>query len=192
MFTGIVEEVGEVVETRENGLGIAGRAVMDSLAVSDSIAVNGVCLTVTSRDGAVFAVDVVEETLSRTNLGALRPGDPVNLERALTPQSRMGGHIVQGHVDGAAEIVAIGGAPASRILRARLPEQLARYVVEKGFIAVDGTSLTVTEASGDEFAVAVIPYTWEHTALRARRPGDRLNIEVDILAKYVERLVARE
>jgi len=187
-----VEEVGEVVEARANGLRIAGRSVMDSLAVSDSIAVNGVCLTVTSRSADSFDVDVVEETLSRTNLGALRPGDPVNLERALTPQSRMGGHIVQGHVDGAAEVTEIGGEPASRILRARLPGELARYVVEKGFIAVDGTSLTVTEASGGAFAVAVIPYTWEHTALRARRPGDRVNIEVDILAKYVERLVARE
>ncbi len=190
MFTGIVEEVGEVIETLPNRLSISGGGVMDALAVSDSIAVNGVCLTVARRDGLAFAVDVVEETLSRTNLGALRPGDAVNLERALTPQSRMGGHIVQGHVDGAAEVVEVGGSPESRIFRARLPEHLARYVVEKGFIAVDGASLTVSEVAGAEFAIAVIPYTWEHTVLRARTPGDRVNIEVDVLAKYVERLVS--
>ena len=191
MFTGIVEEVGEVVAATANSLRIAGGSAMDSLAVSDSIAVNGACLTVTARDASAFEVDVVDETLARTNLGGLRPGDPVNLERALTPESRMGGHIVQGHVDGCADVTEVGGAPESRMLRARLPEELARYVVEKGFIAVDGTSLTVAEVEGVDFAVAVIPYTWEHTALHARSPGDRVNIEVDILAKYVERLGAR-
>ena len=190
MFTGIVEALGEVVETSANGLRIAGGSVMDGLAVSDSIAVNGVCLTVTALGGAAFAVDVVDETLARTNLGALRPGDPVNLERALTPQSRMGGHVVQGHVDGTAEVVSVGGPETARVLRARLPDALARYVVEKGFVAVDGASLTVASAEGSEFSVAVIPYTWEHTVLHARSPGDRVNVEVDILAKYVERLVA--
>ena len=190
MFTGIVEEVGEVVEQSQNALRVAGGSVMDALAVSDSIAINGVCLTVTSRTATTFTVDVVEETLARTNLGALGTDDPVNLERALTPESRMGGHIVQGHVDGAAEIVAFGGPAENRVLQVRLPEGLARYVVEKGFVAIDGVSLTVTGVEGPDFTVAVIPYTVEHTAFRARSPGDRVNIEVDILAKYVERLVS--
>ena len=190
MFTGIVEEVGEVVEQSRNALCVAGGSVMDALAVSDSIAINGVCLTVTSRTPTAFTVDVVEETLARTNLGAMGKGDPVNLERALTPASRMGGHIVQGHVDGAAEIVAFGGPAEDRVLQVRLPEGLARYVVEKGFVAIDGVSLTVTGVDGPDFTVAVIPYTVEHTAFRAKGPGDRVNIEVDILAKYVERLVS--
>ncbi len=190
MFTGIVEEVGEVVEQSRNALRVAGGSVMGALAVSDSIAINGVCLTVTSRTPTAFTVDVVEETLARTNLGAMGTGDPVNLERALTPESRMGGHIVQGHVDGAAEIVAFGGPAENRVLQVRLPEGLARYVVEKGFVAIDGVSLTVTGVEGPDFTVAVIPYTVEHTAFRARSPGDRVNIEVDILAKYVERLVS--
>ncbi len=190
MFTGIVEEVGEVVEQSRNALCVAGGSVMGTLAVSDSIAINGVCLTVTSRTPTTFTVDVVEETLARTNLGAMGKGDPVNLELALTPESRMGGHIVQGHVDGAAEIVAFGGPAEDRVLQVRLPEGLARYVVEKGFVAIDGVSLTVTGVEGPDFTVAVIPYTVEHTAFRARSPGDRVNIEVDILAKYVERLVS--
>ena len=190
MFTGIVEEVGEVVEQSRNALRVAGGSVMGALAVSDSIAINGVCLTVTSRTPTAFTVDVVEETLARTNLGAMGTGDPVNLERALTPESRMGGHIVQGHVDGAAEIVAFGGPAENRVLQVRLPEGLARYVAEKGFVAIDGVSLTVTGVEGPDFTVAVIPYTVEHTAFRARSPGDRVNIEVDILAKYVERLVS--
>ena len=192
MFTGIVEEVGEVVEIAQHGLRVAGGSVMDGLAVSDSIAINGVCLTVTERTETEFAVDLVEETLARTNLGDLAPGGIVNLERALTPSSRMGGHVVQGHVDGTGEVVAFGGSPEARELRVDVPPELARYVVEKGFIAVDGISLTVASQEGTGFSVAVIPYTAEHTVLRVRRPGDRVNIEVDILAKYVERLTASQ
>ena len=192
MFTGIVEEVGEVVEAAPHRLRIAGRSVMDALAVSDSISINGVCLTVTERTDSAFAVDVVEETLSRTNLGDLAPGGIVNLERALTPSSRMGGHVVQGHVDGTGEVVAFGGTREARELRIDVPADLARYVVEKGFIAVDGISLTVASQEGNGFSVAVIPYTMEHTVLRVRGPGDRVNIEVDILAKYVERLASAQ
>ena len=192
MFTGIVEAVGEVVEAAPHRLRIAGGSVMDALAVSDSIAVNGVCLTVTERTDNEFAVDVVEETLSRTNLGDLAPEGIVNLERALTPSSRMGGHVVQGHVDGTGEVVSFGGTPEARVLRIDLPAELARYVVEKGFIAVDGISLTVASQEGAGFSVAVIPYTMQHTVLRVRKPGDRVNIEVDILAKYVERLTASQ
>lgn len=192
MFTGIVEEVGEVVEVAPNRLRIGGGAVMDALAVSDSVAVNGVCLTVTERTDTAFAVDVVEETLSRTNLGDLAPGGIVNLELALTPSSRMGGHVVQGHVDGTGEVVSFGGTPEARELRVDLSPELARYVVEKGFIALDGISLTVASQEGTGFSVAVIPYTMQHTVLRVRKPGDRVNIEVDILAKYVERLTASQ
>ncbi len=192
MFTGIVEEVGEVVEVAPNWLRIAGGSVMDALDVSDSIAVNGVCLTVTERTDSGFAVDVVEETLSRTNLGDLEPGGIVNLERALTPSSRMGGHVVQGHVDGTGEVVSFDGTPEARVLRIDLSAELARYVVEKGFVALDGISLTVASQEGAGFSVAVIPYTMQHTVLRVRKPGDRVNIEVDILAKYVERLTASQ
>ncbi|MCY4581189.1 MAG: riboflavin synthase [Chloroflexi bacterium] len=192
MFTGIVEEVGQVVEAAPNGLRIAGGSVMDSLAISDSIAVNGVCLTVTERTATDFTLDLSEETLTRTNLGDLAPGGLVNLERALTPSSRMGGHVVQGHVDGAGRIVAFGGTREARELRIDLPPDLARYVVEKGFIAVDGISLTVASQEGAVFSVAVIPYTEQHTALRVKKTGDRVNIEVDILAKYVERLTASQ
>ena len=192
MFTGIVEEVGTVAEAAKNRLCIAGGLVMESLAVSDSIALNGVCLTVVERTGDVFTVDVVEETLSRTNLGALQAGDIVNLERALTPSSRMGGHIVQGHVDGTGVVDRMSGSPQERMLWVTLRPKLMRYVVEKGFIALDGISLTVAETGATEFSVAVIPYTAEHTALKARAQGDRVNIEIDILAKYVERLTSFE
>ena len=192
MFTGIVEEVGTVAEAAKNRLRITGGLVMESLAVSDSIALNGVCLTVVERTGDVFTVDVVEETLSRTNLGALQAGDIVNLERALTPSSRMGGHIVQGHVDGTGVVDRMSGSPQERMLWVTLRPELMRYVVEKGFIALDGISLTVAETGATEFSVAVIPYTAEHTALKARAHGDRVNIEIDILAKYVERLTSFE
>lgn len=190
MFTGIVEEVGTVAAARPHALDIAASLTLHGLAVSDSIAVNGVCLTVAARTEGGFTVEVVEETLRRTNLGSLEVGGPVNLERALTPESRMGGHIVQGHVDGVGEVVEHGGPPEERVLRVRVPERLARYIVEKGFIAVDGVSLTVTEAAAAEFSVAVIPYTADHTVLSARGRGDFVNIEVDIMAKYVERLVS--
>ena len=192
MFTGIVEEVGTVAEAAKNRLRITGGLVMESLAVSDSIALNGVCLTVVERTGDVFTVDVVEETLSRTNLGALQAGDIVNLERALTPSSRMGGHIVQGHVDGTGVVDRMSGSPEERMLWVTLRPELMRYVVEKGFIALDGISLTVAETGAAEFSVAVVPYTAEHTSLKARAHGDRVNIEIDILAKYVERLTSFE
>lgn len=191
MFTGIVEETGKVVEARSHGLRVAGAAVMNDLAVGDSIAVNGVCLTVTERGAESFDVDLSDETLARTNLGGQAPGALVNLERALTPSSRMGGHIVQGHVDGVGEIAALAGPPENRTLRVRVPPEIARYVVHKGFVAVDGVSLTVAAQDGAEFSVAVIPYTEAHTALKERKPGDRVNIEADVLAKYVERLAGR-
>lgn len=190
MFTGIVEELGTVTDASDRSIRVAGGLVMDSIAVSDSIAVNGVCLTVVGCDEQGFTVELSVETLSRTNLGQLRRGDYVDLERALTPQTRMGGHIVQGHVDGTVAIVSLEGPAENRILTIRLPNRLLRYVVEKGFIALDGMSLTVASLDGVELGVAVIPYTEEHTVLKTRKPGDLMNIEVDILAKYVERLAS--
>ena len=189
MFTGIVEEVGTVGEALPHRLVIRARTVLEGMAVGDSINVNGVCLTVVERTAGTFTVEVVQETLDRTSLGDLQVGHGVDLERALTPQSRMGGHIVQGHVDGVGTVVELGGPPQACVLRVDAPPAIARYIVEKGFIAVDGISLTVTGVRGTTFSVAVIPYTIEGTVLGGRKQGDRVNLEVDIVAKYVERLL---
>ena len=189
LFTGIVEEVGTVREASPHRLVVQASDALEGVSPGDSIAVNGVCLTVVECSAGVFAVDLSQETLERTSLGALEAGHPVDLERALTPSSRMGGHIVQGHVDGVGRIVDISGTAEARTLRVEAPETVARYIVEKGFIAVDGISLTVTAVSGATFGVAVIPYTLEHTVLGSRASDDAVNLEVDIVAKYVERLL---
>ena len=185
MFTGIVEELG-TVRTRDGGRFVIGAALtLDGLAIGDSVAHNGCCLTVVNLGRDEYAVDAVAETLGRTNLGDLRPGDAVNLERPVRLTDRLGGHLVQGHVDAVGEVIS-----AAPDLEVSLPAGLARYVVEKGSIAVDGCSLTVVKALGESFTVAVIPHTVEVTTLGRRRPGDRVNLEVDIVAKYVERLLA--
>lgn len=189
MFTGIVEEVGSVVSEKPGRLEVRGRVATDGLGLGDSVAVNGVCLTAVDIRGDVFAADLSPETLRRTNLGALRHGDPVNLERAVALGGRLGGHLVQGHVDGTARVISARREGDSHIFRFRLPKRLARYVVEKGFIAVDGISLTVVSAGTASFTVAVIPHTLQHTNLRARQPGQRVNLEADIFAKYIERLM---
>ncbi|MEU2613269.1 riboflavin synthase [Micromonospora sp. NPDC007271] len=195
MFTGIVEELGEVVRTTETGgdsalVAIRGPLVTSDARHGDSIAVNGVCLTVVDVDGGgVFTADVMGETLRRTALGALRPGDPVNLERAAALNSRLGGHIVQGHVDGVGEILSREPAAQWETVRFRLPAVLSRYVVEKGSITVDGVSLTVAGVGDDWFAVGLIPTTLKLTTLGAKGVGDPVNLEVDVLAKYVERLL---
>ena len=191
MFTGIVEELGTVREASPDRLVIAAAIVLADTKDGDSLAVNGACLTVVELTDETFAVDLSAETLARTSLGSLKPGDPVDLERALTPTTRMGGHIVQGHVDGVGTVSSFGGAPAERVLSIEAPAAVARYIVEKGFVAVDGVSLTVTEARDTAFSAAVIPYTLDHTVLRFRKAGDPVNIEVDILAKYVERLMPK-
>ena len=191
MFTGIVEELGTVREASPDRLVIAAAIVLGDTKDGDSLAVNGACLTVVELTDETFAVDLSAETLARTSLGSLKPGDPVDLERALTPTTRMGGHVVQGHVDGVGTVASFGGAPAERVLSIEAPAAVARYIVEKGFVAVDGVSLTVTEARDTAFSVAVIPYTLDHTVLRFRKAGDPVNIEVDILAKYVERLMPK-
>lgn len=189
MFTGIVEEVGKVHQIAAHRLVVEANRVLGGIATGDSIAVNGVCLTVVEFTDSSFTVDLSKETLDRTNLGSLTKGDPIDLERPLTPESRMGGHIVQGHVDGVGTLVELGGTPEERVLRVEAPTELARYIVEKGFIAVDGMSLTVTEVVDTTFSVAVIPYTFEQTVLGTRKAGDLVNLEVDIVAKYVERLL---
>ena len=198
MFTGIVEEVGTVVD-REDGadsavLRIRAATVLEDVKLGDSIAVNGVCLTVTAVDGGVWSTDVMAETLRRSSLGGTAAGVAVNLERAVTPHTRLGGHMVQGHVDGVGRILSRTPGDAWEVVRIVLPAALARYVVEKGSIAVDGVSLTVSavsDAGADDpwFEVSLIPTTLRETTLGARAPGDAVNLEVDVIAKYVERML---
>lgn len=194
MFTGIVEELGEVVSL-DHGAGSAVLTVRGPVVTSDvshggSIAVNGVCLTVTRHDGDTFAVDVMAETLTHSSLGDLASGERVNLERAMAASSRFGGHIVQGHVDGTATIRARTPGDNWEVVRLTLPAELARYVVHKGSITVDGVSLTVSALGADFFEVSLIPTTLELTTLGRKGVGDQVNLEVDVLAKYVERLLA--
>jgi riboflavin synthase len=186
MFTGIVEELGSVAAREGSRLRIDARQVLEGAGLGDSTAVNGCCLTIVAFDAAEgwWEADVSEETYARTNLGDLQPGDPVNLERPVRLQDRLGGHLVQGHVDGVGEIV----VPAPD-LRVRAPAALLRYVVEKGSVTVDGISLTVVQPLSDGFTVAVIPHTAAVTTLGAKGPGARVNLEVDVVAKYTERLL---
>jgi riboflavin synthase len=197
MFTGIVEEIGEVTEVRESAdvvvFRVRGRTVTSDTRHGDSIAVNGVCLTVVDPDGSTdgtFTVELVPETLKRSSLGAVVPGTKVNLERAVPVGGRLGGHIVQGHVDGVATLLSRSPGERTDELRFSLAPDLARYLVEKGSITVDGVSLTVAGVSADAFTVALIPTTLSHTTLGFRQPGDTVNLEVDVVAKYVERLTA--
>jgi riboflavin synthase len=194
MFTGIIEELGEVVYLTDAGgdsavLAVRGPLVASDARHGDSISVNGVCLTVLNTVDGVFTADVMGETLRRSSLGVLRPGAPVNLERAATLGSRLGGHLVQGHVDGVARIVAREPADEWEVLRFSLPPSLAKYVVEKGSITVDGVSLTVMSVSPDEFAVGLIPTTLKLTVLGSKAVGDPVNLEVDVIAKYVEKML---
>jgi riboflavin synthase len=193
MFTGIIEQAGEVKTVRVSPEGarleVAAGPLAAGVRIGDSVAVNGACLTVVRLEGERLSFDAVNETLRRTNLGALSPGERVNLERPLAAGGRLDGHIVQGHVDAVAALAGVSEEGDSRRLRFQAPEDLLRFVVEKGSIAVDGISLTVAAVGGDWFEVVIIPHTWEVTNLGARRPGDRVNLEVDILAKYVARLL---
>jgi riboflavin synthase len=197
MFTGIVEEIGEVTAVRESAdvvvFTVRGRTVTSDARHGDSIAVNGVCLTVVDPEGSTgdtFTVELMPETLKRSGLAAVAPGTKVNLERAVPVNGRLGGHIVQGHVDGVATLLSRSPGERTDELRFSLAPDLARYVVEKGSITVDGVSLTVAGVSADAFTVALIPTTLTHTTLGFRQPGDTVNLEVDVVAKYVERLTA--
>ena len=195
MFTGIVEELGTVRRLRlldggDAALEIVGPLVTEGARRGDSIAVDGVCLTVTDLDGAgAFTADLMPETLRRTTLGGLRDGARVNLERAVAADGRLGGHVVQGHVDGVAALASRTPGPRWDELRFDLPESLSRYVAEKGSVAVAGVSLTVTQVDDAGFGVSLVPTTLAATTLGTLRPGDEVNVEVDVLAKYVERLL---
>ena len=193
MFTGIVEELGEIVAVQRGAqsavIRVRGPVVTSDATPGASIAVNGVCLTVVQHDGPTFSVDVMAETLNRSSLGTLQVGAVVNLERAMAASSRFGGHIVQGHVDGTGQILARVPGDRWEVVQFSLPTELSRYVVEKGSITVDGVSLTVSGVTDDTFSVSLIPTTLELTTLGHRRAGDLVNLEVDVIAKYVERLL---
>ena len=188
MFTGIIEEVGRLERLAGGEIAIRAKKVLEDVALGDSIAVNGICLTVTRFDEVHFTADVMPETIRRTSLAELRRGSRVNLERALTLKSRLGGHIVSGHIDGAGTIAAMKEEGNAVLLTVRASDSVLRYVVEKGSVALDGISLTVASVSAADFTVSLIPHTREITNLREKSVGSRLNIETDILGKYVEKL----
>ena len=190
MFTGIVQEVGRAKENDGSSLTIEAAASLEGLNLGDSIAVNGTCLTVKALEDGGFSVDTMPETLRRTNIGLLGPGSPVNLEKALTLSTPLGGHITQGHVDATGALVSIEPEGDALVMRFEAPAQVMKYVVEKGFIAVDGISLTVVDWDESSFSVSVVRYTQDNTNLGVRKPGDVVNLEVDILAKYAEKLLA--
>jgi riboflavin synthase len=193
MFTGIVEELGTVAGVEDQGdsirLTVHAQHVLADAGLGDSIAVNGCCLTVADKDGDTWTADVMQETLDKTSLAGVRAGDRVNLERAVTPTTRLGGHIVQGHVDGVGTVVSRTPSEHWEVVEVSMPPELARYLVDKGSITVDGVSLTVVEARADGFTVSLIPETLARTTLGSRQVGDRVNLEVDILAKHVEKLL---
>lgn len=192
MFTGIVEEIGIVREVSPGRLLIEARKVLEGTRVGDSMAVNGACLTVTFVNSQDLSVDVMPETLRRTNLGGLAYGNQVNLERALAVGGRLGGHLVLGHVDDIGEVMMVAPEEAARIMRISAPAKLMPYIVGKGFIAIDGVSLTIVDLDDFSFAVSLVAYTLEHTTLGNRKPGDTINLEADIIAKYVEGLTERK
>jgi riboflavin synthase len=186
VFTGIVEEVGKIVSARPGNPTIAAGKVLEGIEEGASMAVNGVCLTVTSFDNKSFNVEVMPETLDKTNLGRLKAGDGVNLERPLSLGGRLGGHLVQGHIDDTARVISVTPRGDSILVGFEAPPRLMAYIVEKGFIAVDGVSLTVVSKDNSSFKVSLVGYTRQHTTLGKLRVGDTVNLEADIIAKYVE------
>jgi riboflavin synthase len=186
MFTGIIEETGTVISKSPSALTIRARVIMPDIKIGDSISVNGVCLTVTKFNNDSFAIDIMAETMKRTNLGSLKNGDKVNLERALTLSGRLGGHLVQGHVDGKGKISAVEAAGESILITISTSPAIMKYVVEKGFIAVDGVSLTVVSRDDKSFQVSIVKFTRKNTVIGEKKVGDTVNLEADIIAKYVE------
>ena len=196
MFTGIIEELGTIAGLEDQGdavrLTISGPLVTSDAGLGDSISVNGCCLTVAERDGDQFTADVMRMTLDKTSLGSLEVGSKVNLERACTPQTRLGGHIVQGHVDTTGSVLRRTPGEHWELVEVSLPSEIARYVVLHGSVTVDGISLTVAELHDESFVVSLIPETLARTTLGFRQPGDPVNLEVDIIAKHVERLLSHD
>ena len=196
MFTGIVEELGTVEAIEDQGdairLTIRAGQVLSDAGLGDSIAVNGCCLTVSDRTESTWTADVMQETLDKTSLGSARPGDPVNLERAATLQTRLGGHLVQGHVDGVGIVEERTPSEHWELVTISMPRRLGRYLVDKGSVTVDGVSLTVVETGEERFSVSLIPETLARTTLGSRQTGDRVNLEVDVIAKHVEKLLNPE
>jgi riboflavin synthase len=194
MFTGIVEELGtvEAVEHQGDAIRLTVRAatVLEDAGLGDSISVNGCCLTVVTHDGELWTADVMQETLDKTSLQGVEPGDRVNLERAVTADKRLGGHIVQGHVDAVGHVVRRQPSEHWEVVEVSMPPELGKYLVDKGSITVDGVSLTIVEAGPESFTISLIPETLARTTLGLRQPGDRVNLEVDVLAKHVEKLLA--
>ena len=188
MFTGLIEELGVISSISQTDIWIESSIVMDDLGVKDSISVNGACLTVVSIEENLFKVNVVPETLRRTDLGDLSVGDKVNLERSAQLGGRLGGHIVQGHVDGTAQITAYVKEGSAWLIDFEISKNLSRYIVEKGFVCVDGASLTVVNCDENTFTIALIPYTRDNTVLRYKGVGNSVNIETDIIGKYIEKL----
>ena len=189
MFTGIIQELGKVNDFENGRMSIAGPKIQGEIIIGDSISVNGVCLTAVKVDEKCFEVDVITETLSRTNLGELSVQDLVNLELALQPTDRMGGHIVQGHIDCTGLISSIKIHGTSHVIAIKVENRLMKYIVEKGFIAIDGMSLTVSKVIGNSFEVSIIPHTFSVTNLSLRKVRDYVNLEVDITAKYIENII---
>lgn len=188
MFTGIVEEIGIVREAGRDHLTFQAQRVIEGTKIGDSIAVNGVCLTIVSLQNDGFSVDVMPETLRRTSLGRLHYGDKVNLERAVVLGGRLGGHMVLGHVDEVGEVLDVSNEEGARIVRISAPAELVPYMVDKGFVAVDGVSLTIADVDDSSFVVSLVGYTMEHTTLGKKRPGDAVNLEADVIGKYVQNL----
>jgi len=188
VFTGIVEEIGRVTSAQPGNLVITASQVLPGLELGGSIAVNGVCLTVTGFNSKSFSVDIMPETLRRTNLGLLGAGDEVNLERPLTPEKQLGGHFVQGHIDETGRVTSVTWDGGAMLIRIEAPAEAMRYIVNQGFIAVDGVSLTIVDCDAGSFLVSIVEYTRKHTTLGSKQVGDLVNLEVDIIAKYVERL----
>jgi riboflavin synthase len=193
MFTGIVEELGTIAAVEDQGdairLSVRASIVLEGTGLGDSIAVNGCCLTVVSTDGDTWTADVMQETLDKTSLLGVTAGDRVNLERAVTVEKRLGGHLVQGHVDGVGEVVRRTPSEHWELVEISMPPEFGRYLVDKGSITVDGVSLTVVEALEESFTVSLIPETLARTTLGTRQPGDRVNLEFDVIAKHVEKLL---
>ena len=188
MFTGIIEEVGKVISAKSGNLVIAASDILQKIELGGSIAVNGVCLTITSFNTSSFSVDIMPETLKRSNLGLLCAGDRVNLELPLALGGRLGGHLVEGHVDDTGRVASVIWDGGAMLIRFRAPPKAMHYIVDKGFIAVDGVSLTVVTKDTSSFQVSVVDYTQKYTTLGSRQVGDLVNLEVDIIAKYVEQL----